>query len=344
MIRRVACLIARDVDPYRNLAIEKHLMDTLPEETAILLLWQNRQTVMLGKMQNPWHVCPVDTLTLSGGLVARRLSGGGAMYQDEGCLNFSFILPKGMFDIPRQLAMIGMAVGAMGIQAQAAGRFDLAAPGGVFCRNAFYKSGAAAMHHGTILVSAQLGGMKQILQVEDGKLPPGMRPEETAYVNLSDLNDQITIESMQEALYWSFGRCFGAQPAMLDECMMDAASIERLTAQFCSREWVFPSAPPYTFSVAERFPWGSAAVQLMAEGGIIRAARVYTDAMEAGLFETIEQIMLGSPYLISAISGRFEQKLAWLRDARLAQMAGDVCTLICGGIRAMDRSGQSQSK
>ena len=46
MIRRTACLIARSSDPFRNQAIEKHLMDTLPEDTAILYLWQNAPTAM----------------------------------------------------------------------------------------------------------------------------------------------------------------------------------------------------------------------------------------------------------------------------------------------------------
>lgn len=344
MIRRTACLIARERDPYRNLAIEKHLMDTLPEETAILYLWQNHQTVALGRMQNPWHVCPVDSFTLSGGLVARRLSGGGAMYQDAGCLNFSFLLPKTVFDIPRQLAVVGMAAGAFGIQACSAGRFDLGVSGGSFCRNAFFKSGAAAMHHGTLLINAQLGSMQKALNVEEGKLPPDMKPEAAHAVNLSDLNGGITLTAMEEALYWSFGRAFGSQPAMLDERMLDASSIEGLTARFCSREWIFPQNPAYTFSVAERFPWGGVAVQLAAEGGVIRAARLYTDAMEAGLFEQLEQMLVGTPYLISAIAGRFEQRLRWIRDARLVQMAGDVCTLICGHIRAMDREGRNNEE
>ena len=60
MIRRTACLIARGSDPMRNQAIEKHLMDTLPEDTAILYLWQNAPAVMLGRAQNPWYECPVD--------------------------------------------------------------------------------------------------------------------------------------------------------------------------------------------------------------------------------------------------------------------------------------------
>lgn len=339
MIRRTACLIARDCDPYRNQAIEKHLMDTLPEETAILYLWQNRRTVMIGRGQNPWYECPVDQLTMSGGLVARRLSGGGAVYQDEGCLNATLLLPKGEFDIPRQLTVLGMAAGALGIQAQAIGRQDLGVTGSRFCTNTFYKKGSAAMHQATLTVSAQLGAMTQTMSVEEGRVPPNYRQPPVPTVNLSDLNPAATIQSLQEAVYWAFARMYGSEPSMLDERMLHSISIEKMTQQFCDREWIFPKAPPYTFSVAERFPWGGVAVQLMAEGGVIRAVRIYTDAMECGLFEQIEQALVGSPFLISAIAARFEQKLAWLSAPRLSQMAGDVCTLICGRIRAMDRSG-----
>ena len=339
MIRRTACLIARDVDPYRNLAIEKHLMDTLPEETAILYLWQNRQTVMIGRMQNPWYECPVDQFTMAGGLVARRLSGGGAAYQDSGSLNATLIMPKNEFDIPRQLSILGMAAGSFGIQAQLLGRQDLGVDGRMFCTNAFFKGGSAAMHQATLYVKSDLEAQSLFTTVEEGKLPQNFRRPAPETCNLSRLNEDITIDSLEESIYRAFARVYGAEPAMLDERMLDSRSIERLTQQFCSREWILPPSFPYTFSVAERFPWGGVAVRLMAEGGIIRAAKVYTDAMEAGLFEQIEQALVGSPYLISAIAGRFEQKLAWLRGVRLTQMAGDVCTLICGRIRAMDRSG-----
>ena len=339
MIRRTACLIARDVDPYRNQAIEKHLMDTLPEETAILYLWRNRQTVMLGRAQNPWYECPVDQFTMAGGLVARRLSGGGAVYQDPGSLNATIILPKTELDIPRQLGILGMAMGALGVQAQGVSRMDLGADGKCFCQNAFFKSGSAAMHQSTLHVKSALGAMAQFMTVEEGKLPQNFRKLPTDAINLSDYNANITMETMQEAVFWAFARVFGSQPSMLDERMLDSRSIEQKTQQFCSREWILPAAAPYTFSVAERFPWGGVAVQLMAEGGFIRDARLYTDAMEAGLFAQIEQMLTGAPYLISSIAGRFEQRLAWLNTPRLSQMAGDVCNLICGGIRAMDRSG-----
>ena len=55
MIRRTACLIARQDDPYRNQAIEKQLMDTLPEDTAILYLWQNHRAITIGRAQDAWY-------------------------------------------------------------------------------------------------------------------------------------------------------------------------------------------------------------------------------------------------------------------------------------------------
>ena len=339
MIRRTACLIARSSDPFRNQAIEKHLMDTLPEDTAILYLWQNAPTVMLGRAQHPWYECPVDAFTAKGGVLARRLSGGGAMYQDRGSLSFTFIVPKARFDIPRQLSAVGMAVGAFGVQAQASGRNDLGTEGRKFCANAYFKSGSAAMHHGTILVSSALGQMVNALTVEEGKLPAGMKKPFPQVVNLADVGRGVTIAALQESLYWAFGRAFGAAPAMLDERMMDSASIERLAAQFASPAWVLPGGIPYTFTVTERFPWGGVTVQLRAGDGVVRDARVYTDAMEAALFGHIEQALIGSPYLISAITKRFSQRLSWITDLRLAQMTSDVCKLICGRLRDLARSG-----
>lgn len=342
MIKRTACLIARGANPYHNLAVEKHLMDTLPEDTAILYLWQNQHTIVIGRNQNPWYECKVEEFLASGGSIARRLSGGGAVYHDLGNLNFTFIVPKSEFDIPRQLSVVALAVSSFGLHPEPSGRNDLHIGGRKFSGNAFYKAGSSAYHHGTLLVDCKLDVMARYLSVDEKKLRQhSVASVPARVVNLASLSPDMTVRDMQEAMFFAFARVYKKEPVLLDECMLDGPSLQKIAAQFADENWIYPAALPYGFTVSERFPWGGITVKLQVEGGIIRAAKIFTDAMEASLFTRIEQALPGSPYLISAINSRFSQKLEMLTDPALLQMAGDVCALICGRMKAIDRGHES---
>ena len=338
MIQRTACLIARDTDPCRNLAIEKHLMDTLPENTAILFLRQDRHAAVVGRCQNPWHECKVESFLESGGVITRRLSGGDASYQDMGCLSFSFILPKQDFNIQRQLSMAGAAVASFQIHGEIGAGGCLKTGGRRFCQNDFYKSGSAAIHHGVLTADVSLDAMEHYLKPRNKRADvPEPPPLKSRIVNLRELNPDLSIDSLEQALCRVFADAYHAEPAWLDERMMDAGTLDALTDQFRDARWVYPEQLEYDFTVEERFPWGGVSVMLLREGGVIRASKIFTNAMEAALFLRMEQALIGCPFLIGAIGTRFEQKLELLRDPRLLQIAGDVCTLICGRMRAMDR-------
>lgn len=326
MIRRTACLIARDVELTRNLAIEKHLMDTLPEETAILYLWQNRRAIVIGRNQDPWAECSVGAFLSSGGQIARRHSGGGAVYQDMGSLNFTFIMPKSQFDISRQMSILGMAAGAFGLQPRAGRQSSLTVNGRKFADSSFFKSGAAAYHHGTLHLRTDLDTMRQFMASDRGDPSQGV-------VNLGSLIPELTLDALEEAVYWAFARVWGAEPSMLDERMLNEHSIQSIAARFADSSWTYPRAIPATHTLSERFPWGSVTVQMRTEGGVIREARVYTDAMEAGLFPLIEQALTGAPLLVSSISARIDQQLSMLRDPHLLQIADDVDHLIQRSLR-----------
>ncbi len=339
MIRRTACIIARSTDPYRNLAIEKQLLDTLPEETAILYLWQNEHTIVCGRNQNPWYECRVKEFISDGGRIAKRLSGGGAVYHDLGNLNFTFLLPRVDFNIPKQLSVIQAAVAAYGLQAAHSGRNDLQIGDRKFSGNAFYNSGQNAYHHGTILVNADMEVMARYLIADQQKLQNrGVKSVPSRVVNLKSIAPDITIGGLQNALFNAFSKTYGFNPAILDEKMMDQPTILKLSEEYRSASWLFPKEVPYTFTVKERFPWGGIHVNLLVEDGMIRDAKFFTDAMDAGLFTVLEQSLVGSPSLVSSITARLRQKQDLIQNENLRQVVSDIGSLICSHIRAGDRS------
>lgn len=343
MIQRTACLVARSSDPCRNLAVEKHLLDTLPENTAILFLFRSGNAITVGRNQNPWYECNVEAYLEGGGTITRRLTGGGTFYQDAGTLNFSLILPKTDFNTQHQLAMAAHAAASLGAPAQPGAGASLAAAGRSFCLNAFYKAGSKALHNGVVLLDPDREQMQRSLlpggKPYRGQTRPGV---DTLYTSLCEHVPGITADAMEEALCNAFGDFYGATPVWLDEKMLNEDDLQKTALSFSDPSWVYPEALPYNFVVDERFPWGNISVLLLRENGMIRAACIFSDAMEAALFDLIRQALTGCPYLIGAISTRLRQRLEMIRDPRLLQIAGDVCKLICGRIRTLDRQGGGQ--
>ena len=122
MIHSIFLYQAQGVDPYENLAAEQFLLEHLQPGQCILYLWQNQNTVVIGKNQNPWAECRVSLLQEEGGKVARRLSGGGAVFHDLGNLNFTFLAKTEDYDVDKQLSVIAQACGYAGIPVEKSGR------------------------------------------------------------------------------------------------------------------------------------------------------------------------------------------------------------------------------
>ena len=62
---RLRILTGTGCDPHENLAIEQILLESAGKEDCTLYLWQNRDTVVIGKNQNAWKECRIYGVELS---------------------------------------------------------------------------------------------------------------------------------------------------------------------------------------------------------------------------------------------------------------------------------------
>ncbi|EAE4806079.1 lipoate protein ligase LplA1, partial [Listeria monocytogenes] len=78
-------------DPRINLAVEEFILTELNLDEPVLLFYINKPSIIIGRNQNTVEEIDTEYVEKNDVIVVRRLSGGGAVYHDEGNLNFSFI-------------------------------------------------------------------------------------------------------------------------------------------------------------------------------------------------------------------------------------------------------------
>lgn len=321
MIRRLRLFRGSGFDPHRNLAVEQHLLETVGDDCCVLYLWQNQNTVVIGRNQNAWKECRTSLLEEEGGRLARRLSGGGAVFHDLGNLNFTFLLPTADYDLDRQFEVIRRACLSLGISVEKSGRNDLLADGHKFSGNAFYHHEGRSYHHGTLLVDVDMDKLGRYLRPSAEKLKAkGVDSVSARVVNLRELKPELTIVTLGEALQAAFCEAYGLSVDVMGADELDADAVAALYERNRGWEWNYGQRLPFDFCCERRFPWGELRLELAVEFGVVRRAAVYTDAMDWALASALEAALTGC---------RFERRaLAERVTGSGAEGAADVAALL----------------
>ncbi len=299
MISQIEIFKSTSLNPYNNLATEKFLLDTVPNDTICLYLWQNENTVVIGSNQNPWTECNCEQIVADGGFVARRLSGGGAVFHDIGNLNFTFICSEENYSLDKNLAVIKKACEYANIAAEISGRNDILVNGKKFSGNAFYHTKGKAYHHGTLLISSDAKKIQRYLTPSSQKLDAkGVKSVKSRVINLSEIAPSLTPEIMAEYLIKAIENVYGMRSTPL-KCI-DKQIIENYAEQFSRWEYIFGKTPPFSVSLGGRFSWGEIEINLNLSHGKITEIKVFTDSLDFALAKKIETALLGVEFKISS--------------------------------------------
>ncbi len=159
-------------DPSYNLAMEQYVFDCLPRDRMYFMLWQNDNSIIVGKYQNTLSEINLEAVERRGIRVVRRLSGGGAVYHDMGNLNFTFITDAASgtaLDMKLFCQPVVRTLAALGVHAEVNGRNDITIDGKKFSGNSQYLRQGRVMHHGTIMFNSDLSVVSEALQVDPTK-------------------------------------------------------------------------------------------------------------------------------------------------------------------------------
>lgn len=163
------CIHNTQTDPYFNLAAEEYLLKNFKEN--IFMLWQNEPSIVIGKHQDVWAEVNLKFVQDQQIKIARRFSGGGAVYHDPGNLNLTFIETGQIMQTDKYTIQIMNFLKTLGVHVEVDERKGLTIGG-------FKISGSAQsihknryMHHATLLFSTDLDRLVTSLKSTSRQAP-----------------------------------------------------------------------------------------------------------------------------------------------------------------------------
>lgn len=293
---KLQIILGNQHNPYLNLAVESNLLDNFLPNTISLFLWKNRQTVVIGTNQNPYSECDIDSLLTEGGFLARRRTGGGAVYHDLGNLNFSFVADKNIYDVKRQMQVIQKALLDFNLETEVSGRNDITYQGRKFSGNAFAKTKNQGLHHGTILIKTDSERLQKYLKVKPAKLHKhGVKSVSSRVINLSEVA-YITSETIIPHLTKAFEDVYQETATIISfDDLCDDKAI-RLSQQIGSNEYLFGKWKEFHTKKSATFDWGSIDldIDIDEENGIIKDINIASDSLEPKSIESAIELLKGA--------------------------------------------------
>lgn len=307
-------ILNESLDPRYNLALEEYVLKELPTKEDFIFLWQNANSVIIGRNQNTIEEVNAQYVKEQNVSVVRRITGGGAVYHDMGNLNFSFVTNTTQDNINNYRKFTDPVIQALksyGVPAEFGGRNDILVEGMKVSGNAQSYHKHRFLHHGTILVDADLTMLGKILKPKPDKVESkGIKSVRARVTNIKPyLKAPVPMKEFKERLLRYLLGSDNIKPYIYTLTAQDQKRIQALVDTKYSRwEWNYGESPAFTIEKYGRYEGGGITFRLQVIDGKVTQAKIYGDFLGTKDIAELEAALKGLNFNAEA----FKSKLATL--------------------------------
>lgn len=197
------CVDNRITDVYFNLAAEEYFLKNTREN--VFMLWQNEPAVVIGKHQDIFDEVNTGFVNENQIKIARRFSGGGAVYHDPGNLNLTFIETNASANFDDYVQRIVNMLASLGIEASTDERRGININGLKISGSAQSIHKDRVLFHATLLFSSDLQRLIESLESQPeqkrikSKRKVAVKSVKSPVTNISQhLPSAISMEEVKE--------------------------------------------------------------------------------------------------------------------------------------------------
>jgi lipoyltransferase and lipoate-protein ligase len=297
------------LDQTLNFALEEYALRHLDINETYLLFYRMAPTVIVGRNQNAVEEVNMDYLRSHKVTLTRRLSGGGAVYNDPGNLSFSFISKDDgdSFNNYRKFTEpVIRALNQLGVNAKLEGRNDLTVDGQKISGNAQFVTQGRIFSHGTLLFDVNLDNVSKALHPDAEKYESkGIKSVRSRVTNIREhLSKDMNIHQFKATLLHYIFEAYDQVPEydVTDEDWTNVIDIAR--GRYRNWDWVFGKSPEFNVKKAHRFPGGRIDMRLDVKKGIIEQASIFGDFFGVDDVSDIEKLLVGTKYARDAVAAQ----------------------------------------
>ena len=301
------------------MSFDEYCLEQFPSDDTVFYLWRNCPAVIIGRNQNAYAEVNLPYLEQEGIKLARRVTGGGAVYHDLQNLNYTIVGRSTDLDrdYPGYLSMVLEALRALGIPAEMTGRNDIVVEGRKVSGYAKRVYKDRLMVHGTLMYDVDLERLTKALAVPGSKMDAaGIASVRSRVANLREYLPQFdSLDGLQAELERILA---DGDPQLFLTPEQEAVVGEISRTKFSTWEWNFGESPKAGFRNAAKLPCGTVEVQCTVLHGRIHGLSFGGDFIGSLPAEELAAALEGCRFDRAAVAGR-------LGGSGSAEDAGGLC-------------------